>query len=39
LEPVSREDAEKMFEVVRGYVEEVVPDARILMEKSAFPKL
>ena len=39
LVPVKREDAERMFESVREYVELVVEDAKGLMRKSEFPKL
>ena len=39
LVPVKREDAERMFESVRGYVELVVEDAKGLMIESEFPKL
>jgi CRISPR-associated protein (TIGR02710 family) len=39
LIPVKREDAERMFERMKDYVELVVEDARGLMEKSVFPKL
>ena len=37
LVPVKREDAERMFESVRGYVELVVEDAEGLMIESEFP--
>ena len=39
LVPVKREDAERMFESVRGYVELVVEDAEGLMIESEFPRL
>jgi len=39
LVPVKREDAERMFESVREYVEQVVEDAEGLMRESEFPKL
>ena len=39
LVPVKREDAERMFESVRGYVELVVGDAEGLMIESEFPRL
>jgi len=39
LVPVKREDAERMFESVRGYVELVVEDAEGLMRESEFPRL
>jgi len=39
LVPVKREDAERMFESVREYVELVVEDAEGLMRESEFPKL
>lgn len=39
LVPVAEEDAERMFEIVKEYVELVVEDAASLMEQSDFPKL
>ena len=39
LVPVKREDAERMFESVREYVELAVEDAEGLMRESEFPKL
>ena len=39
LVSVKKEDAERMFENVKEYVELVVKDAESLMEKSEFPKL
>jgi len=39
LVPVKREDAERMFESVREYVELVVEDAEGLMIESEFPRL
>jgi len=39
LVPVKREDAERMFESVREYVELVVEDAEGLMRESEFPRL
>jgi CRISPR-associated protein (TIGR02710 family) len=39
LVPVAKEDAEKMFEIVKEYVELVVEDVAGLMKKSDFPKL
>jgi len=39
LVPVAKEDAERMFEIVKEYVEIVVEDAASLMKKSDFPKL
>lgn len=39
LVPVKKEDAERMFEKVKEYVELVVEDAEGLIERSVFPKL
>jgi len=39
LVPVKQEDAERMFESVREYVELVVEDAEGLMRESEFPRL
>jgi CRISPR-associated protein (TIGR02710 family) len=39
LVPVAKEDAEKMFEIVKEYVELVVEDVAGLMKKSDFQKL
>lgn len=39
LSQIKKEDAEKMFEVIKEYVGEVVDDLDGMMKKSEFPSL